>query len=168
MKATIMTMKDMTTATKATPTVPVLNPECVREVKIEARRGSGQSLCPRPASEYKKYAKIPGFRAGKVPESVVRRRFAEQIKKDVVESLLPERFQAAIAAAGVVAVSQPNLTSLTLEEGKALDGTAVFEVVPAFSLDGYQDVTVPKPTVEATEEEFQQELKQLARVARHS
>jgi trigger factor len=74
---------------------------------------------------------------------------------------LPERFQAAIAAAGVVPVSQPQLTSLTLEEGKALDGTAVFEVVPAFSLDGYQDVIVPKPTVEATEEEFQQELKQL-------
>jgi trigger factor len=53
------------------------------------------------------------------------------------------------------------LTNLTLEEGKALDGTAVFEIVPAFSLDGYQEVTVPKPTVEATEEEFQQEIKQL-------
>ena len=140
---------------------PVLNPECVREVKIEAPVEEVDKAFARVLREYKKYAKIPGFRAGKVPESVVKRRFAEQIKKDVVESLLPERFQAAIAAAGVVPVSQPNLTSLTLEEGKALDGTAVFEVVPAFSLDGYQDVTVPKPTVEATEEEFQNELKQL-------
>ena len=140
---------------------PVLNPECVREVKIEAPVEEVDKAFARVLKEYKKYAKIPGFRAGKVPESVVKRRFAEQIKKDVVESLLPERFQAAIAAAGVVPVSQPNLTSLTLEEGKALDGTAVFEVVPAFSIDGYQDVTVPKPTVEASEEEFQAELKQL-------
>jgi trigger factor len=140
---------------------PVLNPECVREVKIEAPVEDVDKAFARVVREYKKYAKIPGFRAGKVPESVVRRRFAEQIKKDVVESLLPERFQAAIAAAGVVPVSQPQLTGLTLEEGKALDGAAVFEVVPAFSLDGYQDVTVPKPTVEATDEEFQQELKQL-------
>jgi trigger factor len=143
------------------PSGPVLNPECVREVKIEAPVEEVNKAFARVLKEYKKYAKIPGFRAGKVPESVVKRRFAEQIKKDVVESLLPERFQAAIAAAGVVPVSQPNLTSLTIEEGKALDGTAVFEVVPAFSIDGYQDVTVPKPAVEASEEEFQAELKQL-------
>jgi len=140
---------------------PVLNPECVREVKIEAPVEDVDKAFARVLKEYKKYAKIPGFRAGKVPESVVKRRFAEQIKKDVVESLLPERFQAAIAAAGVVPVYQPNQTSLTLEEGTALDGTAVFEVVPSFSIDGYQDVIVPKPTVEATEEEFQAELKQL-------
>ncbi len=140
---------------------PVLNPECVREVKIEAPVEEVDKAFARVLKEYKKYAKIPGFRAGKVPESVVKRRFAEQIKKDVVESLLPERFQAAIAAAGIVPISQPNLTSLTLEEGKALEGTAVFEVVPAFSIDGYQDVTVPKPAVEASEEEFQAELKQL-------
>jgi trigger factor len=140
---------------------PVLNPECVREVKIEAPVEEVDKTFARVLKEYKKYARIPGFRAGKVPETVVKRRFAEQIKKDVVESLLPERFRAAITEAGVVPVSEPQLTGLTLEEGKALEGTAVFEVIPPFSLDGYQDVTVPKPTVEATEEEFQQELKQL-------
>ncbi len=140
---------------------PVLNPECVREVKIEASVEEVDKTFARVLKEYKKHARIPGFRAGKVPESVVKRRFAEQIKKDVVESLLPERFQAAIAAAGITPVSQPQLTNLTLEEGKPLDGAAVFEVVPAFSLDGYQDVVVPKPVVEASEEEFQQELKQL-------
>jgi len=143
------------------PSGPVLNPECVREVKIEATVNEVDKAFARVLKEYKKYAKIPGFRAGKVPESVVRRRFAEQIRKDVVESLLPERFRAAIAAAGVVPISEPQLTGLVLEEGKALEGAAVFEVIPAFSLDGYKDVTVPKPAVEATEEEFQHELKQL-------
>ncbi len=140
---------------------PVLNPDCVREVKIEAPVEEVDKAFARVLKEYKKHARIPGFRAGKVPESVVKRRFAEQIRKDVVESLLPERFQAAIADAGVTPVSQPQLTNLTLEEGKPLEGAAVFEVVPPFSLDGYQDVTVPRPVVEATEEEFQNELKQL-------
>ena len=140
---------------------PVLNPECVREVRIEAPVEEVDKAFARVLKEYKRHARIPGFRAGKVPEGVVRRRFAEQIKKDVVEQLLPERFQAAIASAGVTPVSQPQLTGLTLEEGKPLEGAAMFEVVPAFSLDGYQDVTVPKPTVEATEEDFQNELKQL-------
>ena len=140
---------------------PVLNPECVREVKIEAPVEEVNKAFARVLKEYKKHARIPGFRAGKVPEGVVKRRFAEQIKKDVVEQLLPERFQAAIASAELVPVSQPQLTNLTLEEGQALDGTAIFEVVPKFSLDGYQDVTVPKPTVEASEEDFQNELKQI-------
>ena len=140
---------------------PVLNPECVREVKIEAPAEEVDKAFARVFKEYKRYARIPGFRAGKVPDGVVRRRFAEQIRKDVVESLLPERFQAAIAEAGVTPVSQPQLTGLILEEGKPLEGAAVFEVVPAFSLEGYKDVTVPKQTVEATEEEFQRELKQL-------
>ncbi len=140
---------------------PVLNPECVREIKIEAPVEEVDKAFARVLKEYKKYAKIPGFRAGKVPESVVKRRFAEQIKKDVVESLLPERFQAALAAAQLTPVSQPQLTGLTLEEGQPMSGGAIFEVVPAFSVEGYGDVIVPKPVVEATEEEFQQEIKHL-------
>ena len=44
------------------------------------------------AANYRKYAKIPGFRAGKVPESMIRRRFAAEIRKEVIDSLLPERF----------------------------------------------------------------------------
>lgn len=144
---------------------PVLNPDCVREVKIEAPVEEVDKAFSRVVREYKKYAKIPGFRPGKVPEPVVRRRFAEQIRKDVVESLLPERFRAAIESAGVVPVSQPNLTNLTLEEGKPLDGTAVFEVIPDFSIEGYQDVTVPKQAVETSGEAFeagiQAELQQL-------
>ena len=140
---------------------PVLNPECVREVKIEASAEEVDAVFASVLKEYKKYAKIPGFRAGKVPEPVVKRRFAEQIRKDVVERLLPQRFQAAIQAAGLLPVSQPQLTQLTLEEGKALDGAAVFEVVPAISIDGYESVTVPKPEVTVSEEDFQRELKQL-------
>lgn len=140
---------------------PVLNPDCVREVRIEASVEDVDAAFGRVLREFKKYARIPGFRAGKVPEQVVKRRFAEQIRKDVVERLLPERFQAAIQAAGVVPVSQPQLTQLTLEEGKPLEGTAVFEVIPAISIDGYDQVTVPRPEITISEEDFQRELKQL-------
>ncbi len=140
---------------------PVLNPECVREVSIEAPVEEVDKAFTRVLKEYRKYAKIPGFRAGKVPESVIRRRFAAEIRKDVVEQLLPVRFQAAIQAAGLVPVSQPQLMNLILEEGKALEGKAAFEVVPAFSLDGYQEVSAPRAAVVVSEEDFQNELKQL-------
>ena len=48
-----------------------------------------------------------------------------------------------------------------MDEGAPLHVKAVFEYIPSFSIDGYKDVTVTKPSVEVTEEEFQQELAQL-------
>jgi trigger factor len=110
---------------------------------------------------YKKHAKIPGFRAGKVPETVVRRRFADGIRKDVIDGLLPERFNKAVADLGIKPVGEPRVTELTIEDGQPLHVKAVFEFIPDFSIEGYQTVTVEKPSVEVTEEEFQRELGQL-------
>ncbi len=113
------------------------------------------------AGSYRKYAKIPGFRAGKVPETVVRRRYAGEIRKEVIDSLLPERFNKAVLELGVKPVGQPQVTELTVEDGAPLHVKAVFEYLPDFSIEGYQAVTVDKPSVEITEEEFQQEIEQL-------
>jgi trigger factor len=50
------------------------------------------------------------------------------------------------------------VTELSVEEGKPLHVKAVFEYIPEFSIEGYKDVTVPKPPAETTDEEFRQEL----------
>jgi trigger factor len=96
-----------------------------------------------------------------VPEAVVRRRFADGIRKDVIESMLPERFNKAVLDLGVKPVGEPRVTELTVEDGQPMHVKAVFEFVPAFSIEGYQTVTVEKPSTEVTEEEFEQELAQL-------
>jgi trigger factor len=92
---------------------------------------------------------------------VIKRRFATEIRKDVIDGLLPERFNKSVAELGVRPVGQPQVTELTVEDGAPLHVKAVFEYVPAFSIDGYKDVTVPKPPVEITEDEFKAELAQL-------
>ncbi len=140
---------------------PVLNPECTRELVIDVPAEEVSKAWQRVAAEYRKYAKIPGFRAGKVPESVIRRRFGADIRKEVIDRLLPERFNKGVAELGIRPVGQPQVTELTVEEGSPLHVKAVFEYIPAFSIDGYKDVKVPKPPVEITEEEFQQEMKHL-------
>ncbi len=140
---------------------PVLNPECTRELVIDVPAEEVSKAWQRVATEYRKYAKIPGFRAGKVPESVIRRRFGADIRKEVIDRLLPERFNKGVAELGIRPVGQPQVTELTVEEGSPLHVKAVFEYIPAFSIDGYKDVKVPKPSVEITEEEFQQEMKHL-------
>jgi len=110
---------------------------------------------------YQKLARIPGFRPGKVPESVLRSRFAAALREDVVEALVPEHFRAAIAQKGLRPVSQPQVTDLQLNEGQPLTFKAVFEVLPEFSVDGYQDVKVDKPSTELTDEEFSTELERI-------
>jgi trigger factor len=62
---------------------------------------------------------------------------------------------------GVQPVGQPQVTELTVEEGQPLHVKAAFEYIPAFSIEGYNDVTVEKPSVELTDEEFQHEMNQL-------
>jgi trigger factor len=137
---------------------PVLNPDCTRELVLDIPAEDVSKAFKNVTKNYQKYAKIPGFRAGKVPETVVKRRFATEIRKDVIDGLLPERFNKAVLDLGVTPVGQPQITELTVENGEPLHVKAVFEFVPAFSIEGYKDVTVPKPTVEVTDEEFQHEL----------
>ncbi|MGC9224143.1 MAG: trigger factor [Terracidiphilus sp.] len=140
---------------------PVLNPECTRELVIDVPADEVSRTWAKVAGNYRKYAKIPGFRPGKVPESVIRRRFGADIRKEVIDTLLPERFNAGVAELGVRPVGQPQVTELTMDEGSPLHVKAVFECIPAFSIDGYKDVTVPRPSVEVTEEEFQHEIEHL-------
>jgi trigger factor len=139
----------------------VLNPDCTRELVLDIPADEVAKAYKTVTANYKKYAKIPGFRAGKVPESVVSRRFAAEIRKDVIDHILPERFNKAVADLGVRPVGQPQVTELTVENGQPLHVKAAFEFIPDFSIDGYKDVVVPKPSVEITEEEFTQELDQL-------
>ncbi len=135
-----------------------LNPECTREVEIEIPADEVTRNFRAVTKRYQKMARIPGFRAGKVPESLIRGRFAEQIRQDVMEAVLPDHFRTAIAEKQLRPISQPQVTKIDLEEGKPLRFKAAFEVLPDFSIDGYKDVKVEKPSAELTDAEFDAEL----------
>jgi trigger factor len=140
---------------------PVLNPDCTRELVLDVPAEEVSKAFGRVTRNYQKHARIPGFRPGKVPEAVVKRRFSNEIRKDVIDGLLPERFNQAVRDLGVTPVGQPQVTELTVEDGTPLHVRAVFEFIPAFSIEGYKNVTVPKPAADVTEEEVQQEFAQL-------
>jgi trigger factor len=135
-----------------------LNPDCTREVEIEIPADEVSRSFRAVTKRYQKNARIPGFRSGKVPESLIRGRFAEQIRQDVMEAVLPDHFRNAIAEQNLKPISQPQVTGIELEEGKPLRFKAAFEVVPEFSVDGYQDVKVEKIPTELTDAEVDAEL----------
>jgi len=140
---------------------PVLNPECTRELVLDVPAEEVSKAFRNITRNYQKYAKLPGFRPGKVPEAVVRRRFANEIRKDVIDGLLPERFSNGVRELGIRPVGQPQVTELSVEEGQPLHVKAVFEYLPDFSIEGYDQVVVEKPSVNVTDEEFAHELTQL-------
>ena len=140
---------------------PVLNPDCTRELVVDVPADKVDAIYRSVTSMYRKHVKIPGFRAGKVPESIVKRKYAGEIRKEVIDTLLPETFNTGVADMKVRPVGQPQVLELSVEEGKPLHVKAVFEIIPDFSIEGYKDVTVPKPSVEIDEAEFQAEIDHL-------
>jgi trigger factor len=137
---------------------PSLNPECTREVEIEVPADEVSKAFRTVLKRYQKVARIPGFRPGKVPETVLRSRFAGSIREEVVEAIVPPHFREAIVQKGLRPVSQPQVTDLHLEEGQPLHFKAAFEVVPEFSVDGYKEIKVEKPNTDLTEAEFEAEF----------
>jgi trigger factor len=137
---------------------PAMNPECTRDVEVTIDADTVAKAFKKITRRYQSQARIPGFRAGKVPESLIRSRFGEQLRQDVLEQVMPVPFREAIEAKALKPVSQPQVVDMRMEDGQPLYFKAVFEVLPDISVDGYQDVKVEKPDTSLTEDEFQAEL----------
>jgi trigger factor len=137
---------------------PSLNPQLTREVSVEVPADEVAKAYRTVIKRYQKLARIPGFRAGKVPESLVRTKFARELREEVLQALVSERFRQAIEAQKVRPVSEPQMLDLQLTDGQPLRFKAAFEVLPEFDVAGYETVQVEKPQTELTEDEYESEL----------
>jgi len=111
--------------------------------------------------KYQKLARIPGFRTGHAPASVIKQRFSEGIKSDVVEALVPRYFRKEAEKQGLVPISQPRIADLHVHDGEPLRFKASFEVMPEIKVEAYKELRAEKPTVSVTDEEVEQSLKNL-------
>jgi trigger factor len=143
-----------------TPAVEAPNP-CQRELTIEIPADVVKSETEQLVGRYLKVARIPGFRKGKVPASIIRQRFAEDIKNEIVEQLVPKYFREEVQKQGMAPVSQPRVTDLHLHEGEPLKFTAKFEVFPEFKVVPYDDIKVETINTSVTDEEVETALSNL-------
>lgn len=112
-------------------------------------------------ARYRKLARVPGFRKGKVPISIVRQRFADDIKGEIVEALVPRYFREETEKQKLRPVSQPRVTDLHLHLGEPLTFKASFEVLPDFKVAAYDDIRIEKLPTEVTDEEVERALHNL-------
>ena len=137
---------------------PTLNPELLRSVEVEAPAEDVDRAFRQVVRKYARMARIPGFRAGKVPEAMIRSRFAKDVRQEVLDSLVAERFRAALEQGNLNPVSQPQISELQLFEGQPLRFKASFEVLPEINIEGYDAIQVKRPDAALTDEEYDAEL----------
>jgi trigger factor len=137
---------------------PALNPELTRSIEVEAPAAEVSKAFKQVIKRYTKVARIPGFRAGKVPEALIKSRFAKEVRQEVLESLVSEKFREALIEQKVQPVSQPQVSEMQLFDGQPLKFKATFETLPEFSIDGYDAIKVERPDASLSEDEFQSEL----------
>jgi trigger factor len=127
------------------------------EIPVEDVNRQTESLI----QKYQKVARIPGFRRGHVPASIIRQRFSEEIKTDMVEALIPRFFRQEAERLNLHPVSQPRVTDLHLHDGEPLRFKAAFEVLPEIKLEGYKELRADKPKIAVSEEDVEKALSDL-------
>jgi trigger factor len=130
-----------------------------RELQIEVAAEEVTRETEALIRQYQQLARIPGFRRGHVPASVIRQRFAEDIRSQVVDALVPRYFRQEVEKKGLVPVSEPQVTDLHIQEGEPLRFKANFEVLPEIKVEGYKELRAAKPTISVSDEEVEEALK---------
>ena len=115
---------------------------CKREIELEIPAENVQKATEKVARDIARVARIPGFRPGKAPVTLIRRRFAEDIQGEVVQSLVPEYLEKALDEKKMVPVTRPSVDKVEFKEGEPLKFRAVFEVLPEFELSDYKNLEV--------------------------
>lgn len=134
---------------------------CLRKIAVEIPVEVVSKETKKIIREFSKVARIPGFRPGKAPAEMIRRRFWSDIRGEVLQNLLPESLETALKDKDYRPVARPEIIDLEFEPEKPVRYKASFEVLPEITLDDYKGLSAPKGTIEMTDEDIDHELEHL-------
>ena len=134
---------------------------CKREIELEIPAENVTKATEKAAREIARVARIPGFRPGKAPVTLIRRRFAEDIQGEVLQSLVPEYLEKALDEKKMIPVTRPEVDQVEFKEGEPLKFRAVFEVLPEFELSDYKNIEVQVDAVEAGEAQVDKAIEEM-------
>jgi trigger factor len=134
---------------------------CKHSLEITVPAAEVEQETERAVAEIQKKVRLPGFRPGKAPLSLVKTKFAADIRQEVLEKLVPRFFRAAVDKDGLHVVGQPDLKDVHFHEGADLHFKAEFEVAPEFDLGEYRGVTITYSEPEVTEGDLNERINQI-------
>src|SRR6202162_4394533 len=122
---------------------------CKRELELEIPAENVTKATEKVARDLARVARVPGFRPGKAPVTLVRRRFADDIQGEVMQSLVPEYLEKALGEKKLLPVPRPAADQVHFKDGEPLRFRAVFEVLPEFELGDYKNLHIQVDAIEA-------------------
>ena len=134
---------------------------CRRELDLEIPEAEVQAAVERVAKEFARVARIPGFRPGKAPVALIRRRFADDIKGEVLQSLVPEQIDKAVKDQNLVPITQPHVDKVDFAEKGPLKFRAIFEVLPEVALGAYKDLEVEVDAAQVTDADVEKAIEEV-------
>lgn len=96
-------------------------------------------------------AKIPGFRPGKVPMSVIRQRYEDAARQEALGDVIQATFYEAVVEQKLKPAGAPSVEPKVFEKGKDLEYTATFEIYPEFKVTGLEGIAVERLQAEVTD-----------------
>ena len=134
---------------------------CKRRLAVEAPVDVVQKEWERAYGRVQKRAALPGFRKGHVPRSLVKLHFADDVRREVAEHLIPDVYRQALTEAHIDPVNEPDLQELTLEENSPLSFKAVVEVKPVIALGDYRGVEVEHAALAVSDADVAETLERM-------
>lgn len=134
---------------------------CKRRVSVEAPLEVVNEQWERAYGRVQKQARLAGFRKGHVPRSLVKVHFADEVRREVAEHLIPEVYKQALSEARLDPVNEPDIQDLRLEEGAPLSFVAVVEVKPDIALTEYTGVEIEHAPTTITSERVDETLERM-------
>ncbi|HZT73961.1 MAG TPA: trigger factor [Terriglobales bacterium] len=143
--------------------------DCKRAVDVEIPAEEVEREASRIARDLQRRARVPGFRPGKAPLSLVRQRYEANIREQVLESMVPAYLRTAFERENLEPISRPAIENLHFKAGEPIRFKASFEVMPEIQLGDYKSLSVPTPappekSAETELEETLQHLREQAAV----
>jgi trigger factor len=134
---------------------------CKRRLAVEAPVDVVQKEWERAYGRVQKQARLPGFRKGHVPRSLVKLHFADDVRREVAEHLIPDVYRQALTEARIDPVNEPDLQEVKLEENAPLSFVAVVEVKPAITLGDYKGLDVQHAPPPVSDEDVTRTIEQM-------
>jgi len=134
---------------------------CKHSLEISIPVVDVESELGRVTADVQKRAKLPGFRPGKAPTSIIRKQFAGDIRQQVLENLIPKFLQKQFEAENLNVVGTPDIKDVHFHDGEPLRFKAEFEVVPQIELGEYRGVEVPYGEPSVTDPDIDKRIEEL-------
>lgn len=108
-----------------------------------------------------KTAKLKGFRPGKVPKKVVRQRYGDQVRQEVLSEFIRTSFSEAVQQQNLNPAGGPSIEPLSVAENEDFRYRATFEVYPEFELEGLESLSFELPVVEIGDADVDEMIEKL-------